>query len=326
MKKFTLDEYQQLYLNNDRLQKCYDEKWFKLFVPKAYAGLELSMTEGCEQLFNIAAIQGGLGWAVNLGAGANWFSGFFEDEIARELFSPETAVIAGSGFASGEWQATDRSYQISGQWSKCTGANHASLFTVIANNVEHGPKTFVVPRASVTLSDDKWPIMGMRNSSSFDISLQQAEVPLGYDFQINSIKNNAHYSVFHLPFQSFARLCMSASFLGVSQCLINYCFHTLNKPLALELIDNTLKPLISASKNTLFETANQVEAQCLAGQYHEKDEQKMAELLGANNLQIFDAIQKLFLAGGLAFIEEDTLVHWAYRDVLTAVQHFMVKP
>jgi hypothetical protein len=48
--------------------------------------------------------------------------------------------------------------------------------------------------------------------------------------------------------------------------------------------------------------------------------------LGENNMKIFDAVQGLFLAGGLPFIEEDKLVHWAYRDVLTAVQHFMVKP
>ena len=62
------------------------------------------------------------------------------------------------------------------------------------------------------------------------------------------------------------------------------------------------------------------------GNYSEFNEDKMRKQLGENNISIFEVVQKLFLAGGLPFIEEDTLIHWAYRDVLTAVQHFMVKP
>jgi len=166
MKAFTIEEYQQLYLNEDKLQKCYDEKWFKLFVPKRYNGLQLSMEEGCRELLNIGGIQGGLGWTVNLGAGANWFSGFFEDEVAKVLFTPENAVIAGSGTTSGNWKQTSLGYEITGEWSKCTGANHASLFSLTANNTEQGSKIFVVPRDKVELSQEKWPIMGMRNSSS----------------------------------------------------------------------------------------------------------------------------------------------------------------
>src|SRR5690554_7095888 len=83
MKTFTIEEYQQLYLNEDKLQKCYEDKWFKLFVPKAYNGLELSMENGCRQLLSIAEIQGGLGWTVNLGAGANWFSGRSEEHTSE---------------------------------------------------------------------------------------------------------------------------------------------------------------------------------------------------------------------------------------------------
>lgn len=326
MKTFTIEEYQQLYLNEDKLQKCYEEKWFKLFVPKAYNGLELSMENGCRALLNIAEIQGGLGWTVNLGAGANWFSGFFEDKIARTLFSPKNAVIAGSGFTNGDWKESKLGYEITGEWSKCTGAHHASLFSLTANNSVDGPQIFVVPREKVQLSAEKWPIMGMRNSSSFGIKLNKVEVPKGYGFQMNEIKNNPHYGVFHIPFQSFARLCMSASYLGVVKCLMNYCLKDLKKPMVLEIIEQRLKPLIQSAEQKLYAVAKQVENSSLAGEYSELDEHAMRKELGENNLQIFDAVQGLFLAGGLPFIEEDKLIHWAYRDVLTAVQHFMVKP
>jgi hypothetical protein len=326
MNPFTIKEYQQFHLNSDRLEKCYEEKWFKLFVPKTYNGLQLSMEDGCKELLKIAEIQGGLGWTVNLGAGANWFSGFFDDEIAKELFTPENAVIAGSGTTNGDWKPTELGFKITGEWSKCTGAIHATLFSLAANNDEHNSKIFVVPKDKVQLSEEKWPIMGMRNSSSFGITLNEVEIPKGYDFQMNVIKNNADYGVFHIPFQSFARLCMSASYLGVIKCLVKNCLKDLRKPLVISTIENDLLPLIHSSAEKLYAFASQIEKACLAGEYQAEDEQNMRTELGGNNMKIFKVVQTLFLAGGLPFIEEDKLVHWAYRDVLTAVQHFMVKP
>lgn len=326
MKKFTIEEYQQFYLNENRLEKCYEEKWFKLFVPKSYNGLQLSMEAGCRELLKIAEIQGGLGWTVNLGAGANWFSGFFKDEIAAELFSPKEAVIAGSGYANGNWKSIDNGFKITGEWSKCTGANHATLFSLIANNDIEGSKIFVAPKDKVKLSEEKWPIMGMRNSSSFGITLNEVEIPKGYDFQMSVIKNNFDYGVFHIQFEFFARLCMSASYLGVVRCLANICLKELAKPKVISIVENDLLPLIVLFEEELYEIASMTEEKSVSGEFNEKYQENLRIELGENNLKIFDVVQTLFLAGGLPFIEEDKRVHWAYRDVLTAVQHYMVKP
>ncbi|MBA6412461.1 hypothetical protein H2508_04995 [Parahaliea sp. F7430] len=326
MKAFTLEEYQQFHLNPDRLQSCYQNKWFKLFVPKSYGGLELSMAEGCQRLLEVAEIQGGLGWTVNLGAGANWFSASFADQVAQELFSAEDAVIAGSGASSGQWRELDDAVEISGEWGKCTGAHHATLFSLNATHSGKGLKSFVVPRAKVQLSEDKWPIMGMRNSSSFGIHLEAVKVPKSYGFEINRIKNNDHYGVFHIPFQSFARLSMSASYLGCVKCVLRLCLQGLEKPEAVSLIDKELLPLVETCEQRLYSLASDVEAKSVKGLYLEQHEQHLRSVLGEQNLQVFQSIQTLFLAGGLAFIEEDKLIHWAYRDLLTAVQHFMVKP
>jgi hypothetical protein len=326
MTGFTLQEYEQHYLNEYRLAACYDKKWFKLFVPKAYAGQQASMLNGCKTLLNVAQIQGGLGWTVNLGAGANWFSGFFEDSVASFLFSPADSVIAGSGSNSGTWRKTNDGYTISGQWSKCTGAAHASLFTVIASNAQNEAKIFIVPKNQVQLCEEKWPIMGMRNSSSFSISLENAKVPSTYAFEMNDIKNTPDYGVLHIPFQSFARLCMSASYIGVVMCLIDQCKNSLRKPTIISLIDDQLMPLIVSSTATLYTLAQRAEETALLGAFTQQQADELQVTLGQNNLQLFSVVQQLFLIGGLPFIEEDKLVHWAYRDVLTGIQHFMVRP
>lgn len=325
MKDFTIEEYKQSFLNEDRLATCYAKKWFKMFVPKSYGGLQLSMENACRELIQISTLQGGLGWTVNLGAGANWFAGFFEDEIAKKLFTNEKVVIAGSGFANGSWHNTDCGFSISGQWSKCTGANHATLFSLIAKNENKGDKVFVVPSHLVQLSEEKWPIMGMRNSSSYGIVLEDVSTPFGYDFEINKIKNHEDYGVFHIPFQYFARLCMSASYLGTVRCLINICQTELAKPQVISIINGDLLSRIEKAEQLLFEYARKVEKLSKENIKSELDDLKINSILSQNNLAIFDGVQQLFLAGGLPFIEEDKLVHWAYRDVLTAVQHHMVK-
>lgn len=326
MKKFTLEEYQQFHLNEDRLKRCYDEKWFKLFVPRVYGGLELDMTSACKQLLAIAEIQGGMGWTVNLGAGANWFSGFFEDEIGKALFSSQKAVIAGSGMTNGVWKSSGNGFKISGKWEKCTGAQHATLFSLTAENTTYGQKTFVVPREKVQLSTEKWPIMGMRNSSSFGITLENVEIPKGYDFEMNKIKNHKDYGVFYIPFPSFARLCMTASYLGVVQCLIKYCEQYLQKPSVLAVLKKDLKPMLESARSQLYYWTEKAEEKSKNNTFTKKNTQELQKVLGENNIQIFNSVQSLFLVAGLPFVEEDNLIHWAYRDVLTAVQHFMVKP
>ena len=168
--------------------------------------------------------------------------------------------------------------------------------------------------------------MGMRNSSSFGITLERVSVPKDYDFQMNEIKNHFDYGVFHIPFQSFARLCMAASYLGVVHCLAQHCLEKLRKPEVISIIKDKLEPLLFASEKSLYITAKYVEKLSFAGEYSNIEEEKIRKDLGNKNLEIFNLVQELFLAGGLPFIEEDNIIHWAYRDVLTAVQHFMVKP
>lgn len=322
---FSVDEYRQTFLLKNRLEELYNQKRFKLFVPKVYGGLELDLASGVHHLIDVASIQGGLGWALNLGAGANWFCGFLSDQAATEIFSPREAVIAGSGFASGTFRQDDSSFCINGTWSRCTGAQYANFFSLNSKNENGTIKTFVIPREQVTIADEKWPITGLRNASSFAISIRDEKIPLHYEFQINTINNPHAYKVHTIPFETFARVCMSASFIGIVQCLIDRCCdYPLNKA-SLQFIKNHLQPEVNAAENACIDWASKVDSQAELGQMTSEVLDSLKTELAKSNVYLFDLVQQLFLKGGLAFVEEDTLIHWAYRDVLTAVQHQMVK-
>lgn len=324
-KKISIDEYRQTFLLEDRLQELYDQNLFKLFVPKKYGGLELDLDLGVHHLLHVASMQGGLGWSLNLGAGANWFSGFLSDSAAQEIFSPREAVIAGSGFASGSFRQENDQFMINGTWSRCTGAHYATFFSLNAKNEQGAVKTFVIPRQQVRLADEKWPIFGLRNSSSYAITIQQEKIPAQYEFEINAIRNTHAYWVHAVPFDAFARICMSASFLGIIQCLLEHCREYPLNAAALKRVEDHLEPLWTESERSCYNWAKRLQDCVQSKQMTTAISDQLKAELSTNNKDIFGAVQELFLLGGLPFVEEDTVVHWAYRDVLTAIQHPMVK-
>lgn len=324
---FEIEEYKQSHLSQKRLDFLYENNWFKMFVPKDYGGLELSLEEGAKILTKAATLQGGFGWALNLGAGANWFSGLFNDETAKTLFSPSKAVIAGSGFANGKYEEVDSDVKINGKWSRCTGAAHATLFSLNAKNENGKITSFVVPREQVKLSDDKWPIFGLKNTSSHTIQLNNVQIPSDFGFQMNVIKNHHDYPVFHVPFDSFARICLSSSFIGIVKCLVKYIESDLlpNKPELTTDIQKILKLILKAEAKR-NELSEELTFLSFDKEVSAKFESQLRQQLGENNELLFELVQQIFFKGGLAFVEEDQLIHWAYRDVLTGVQHYMVKP
>ena len=324
---FEIEEYKQSYLTQKRLDFLYDNNWFKMYVPKDYGGLELSLTEGAKILTKAATLQGGLGWTLNLGAGANWFSGFFSDSTAKSLFSSPNAVIAGSGFASGTYETDETKVILNGKWSRCTGAAHASMFSLNAKSDKGKITSFVVPREQAKLSDDKWPIFGLKNTSSHTIELNKVEIPKEYGFQINDIKNHEDYAVYHIPFESFARICMSSSFIGIVKCLVRIIEYDLlsKKPEMAIDIQKILK-LILKSEAKRNELSEELSSLSFDREVSTSFESQLKTQLGENNELLYELVQQLFFKGGLPFVEEDQLIHWAYRDVLTGVQHYMVKP
>src|SRR5690554_7737173 len=69
-------------------------------------------------------------------------------------------------------------YQISGEWSKCTGANHATLFSLTANSKKEGAKIFVVPKEQVQLSAEKWNLLFRQDRKS--TRLNSSHVRISY--------------------------------------------------------------------------------------------------------------------------------------------------
>lgn len=304
-------------LSSDQLDLIYQKKWFKLFVREEFGGAESTLRDGIEQLYEASRLDGSLGWCVNLGSGASYFSGFLNKVAVQELLSSRQAVFAGSG-QIGEAQKIDGGYLITGNWGKCTGSAHATAFTVNAALQNGEVHSFVLLPNQVEVVNE-WRLNGLEASSSYQIKCIDAFVPEKYRFDIGPVNEETSYEIHELEFEVFARFCMILSYLGMAHRLIHVAKE--DRILQERDIKDTLpefeKHVLSAKKELLdlasdFWNNGQ-------GDYDPKT------IVQNTARTTYDHICKLYFEGGLRMADLRTPINKAYRDVMLAGQHFLLK-
>lgn len=315
-KNTLLTIYRKGVLPTSWLDELFRKKTFKLFVPVRYGGLELDLAGGLQQIHDAAAVHGSLGWVVNLGGGAGYFWSFFDHETAGEIFSPEKAVIAGSGAASGKARRTEEGFHLEGTWDKCSGGAHATWFTVNATLQDGRVRSFAIPRQDVTVKPS-WNLFALKATSSYAIEVNDLLVPDHRCFEIGRIRNeHTEYPIGKVPFETFARLCMTAAMLGMVSGL---CRHLQN-----EFEDN--ERILDFSRHLGEETKGYFkEVLQYAGRLYQDPQQPGGFPSGGIGKEIYDRCCRLFYREGLRIADEGSLSHYAWRDIMLASQHFLLK-
>lgn len=212
-------------LVNDQLDLIYTNKWFNIWVPKVYNGLELPFDQGLKLLEELAYYDGGLAWTVTLCSGANMFVGFIEPQMAKTVFSNPKVCFGGSGRANGKAIWTGEHYIISGKWSFATGAPHLTDFTLNVPiydgeqarlNEEGNPVvlSFFVPREQVLIHYD-WDTFGLECTASHSFSLENAIVKKERAFVLSPDLRRFDSPLYRIPFMPFAELTLLVNYLGM---------------------------------------------------------------------------------------------------------------
>lgn len=312
-------------LSPEYLKLAHARNWFRLFVPKTFGGAEFTLSEGLREMFEAGSINGSLGWCVNLGSGAGYFCGFMSDRGAEEILNIPEAAIAGSG-KIGTCTAQGNHYLISGTWDKCTGSQHATAFTVNAQNEAGDIHSYVLLQEQVELVD-QWELFGLKESSSFQITAKSTLVPEYLRFTIGEINPNTSYTIHQIPFDDFARFCMIASYLGIANCLLNEVrSDSFLYPNRVEKEGRSLDKLIQDLLHQFLTLADEVwETANDKGSIPNQFSEKLCTMVKTSSKQTFQCVNELFFAAGLRMADEKAPVHQAYKDFLMAGQHFLLK-
>lgn len=212
-------------LVEEQLKLIYKNKWFNIWVPSIYNGLELSLIDGFNLIKELAYHDGGLAWTITLCSGANMFAGFIDPQVAKEVFSQPNVCFGGSGKVAGKAIWDGNKYEISGSWTYATGAPHLTHFTLNAYVFDHDVQrmdndgnaviySFFVPKEHVLVHYD-WNTFGLECTASHNFSLHKVTVDQKYAFRLIPEASKISSTLYKIPFLTFAELTLLPNYLGM---------------------------------------------------------------------------------------------------------------
>lgn len=160
---------------------------YRMWIPRAYGGLELDPMTGCRVVEEVAGIDSAAAWNLALSAGATLFPAFFDEKAAAEIFGDGDGVMAGVFFPPTEAVSVEGGFRLTGRMPFASGCNHCEWFLGMAHVIENGKARenergeaemwlVVVPASDFEIIDH-WDTLGMRGTGSHDLAIRDAFVP-----------------------------------------------------------------------------------------------------------------------------------------------------
>lgn len=321
------------------LSLMYEHKLFKLFVPKQYNGKMLSLPDAVEVFQRASYIDGNFGWLVTIGSGGGMFVSNLNETASQSIYSPENAVIAGSGFPAGTAKRVEGGYIINGKWLYCSGSQYATTFTTTCQ-VEGSDDilAFALNPDQVNVLHD-WNAFGLKGTSSHSIEVKDEFVSNDYVFSVFHIINDFEYPVYTFPFLSFSEASFCAICLGIGEHFLEQVNGVLikNKNHWLQNSEqryNFLKEKLNIEQNRwqkahdlFYETLNNMwEEHINSGDILEETEQNFSLVVKRVVATVLNSAHNLFRLIGMEMIMEHYPINQTWRDLHTASQHMFLMP
>ena len=304
-----------------------DGNLWNLWVPKAFGGLELSLSEGLARLKELAKMDASLGWTITLCSGANYFIGNLQPSKAREIFKGKdfNPCLGGSGGVFGTAEIVDDHYRISGQWRYATGAPYLTHFTLNAEIVENGiqlrnndgsprVQSFVIPKEAVQIIPD-WNTMGLKATATHSFAVDTYRAHKSCSFSYNDCY--LPHPIFKIPFALFADLTLWVNYIGIAKNLLEEASTVIVKGRLQALEDTILE-----SDYKLFLYASQIEKTINAEkvfEVHYTEEIHHAAVISVK--EISRNIIEVYPSLGVKASTMGNRLNQIFCDYFTATQH-----
>lgn len=332
LRSYSLSAEQEGRLIPEQLAIIYDQKWFKLFVPKTYGGLELTVPEGVRLEEKLAWIDGSLGWTVTLCGGANLFVGYIDQSIAASVFADLRVCLGGSGQASGKAIVNNDGYEVTGKWRYATGAPHNTWFTANCTIEQDGKpllakdgsslvKSFFFAAEDVHIIED-WEVFGLKATASHSFEVERLQVHKNQAFTISPGQTTLDIPLYRYPFVPFAEVTLAANTVGMARHFMD-CAQSLlksNDKAGMLLMDADRK--IEEVRKFFYEALDTSWAElCGKGKVSDKLLQDIGYLSREVVKVSRQQVMVMYPYCGIVAANPTTVINRIWRDIFTASQH-----
>ncbi|WP_316846715.1 acyl-CoA dehydrogenase [Pedobacter psychrodurus] len=333
-------------LHPEILELAYQENWFKLFVPEIYGGPNKKLPEILRLEEELAEADGSLGWTITLCAGAAWFAGFLNPELAAEIFADREVCFAGSGAIGGVAIKTETGYLVNGKWNYASGALHATIFTanctlkneqdedILDENGDPEIKSFILKKDEVNILPG-WSYFGLIATGSHAFEVGDLLVPENRTFKINQHIEVAD-SGFDYPFLQLAETTLAVNSLGMTKLFIQLVEDAFYLRTALKRYTEEQVLFFNGELNRCKEEIQNLRAKFYSTFDASWDELMENSKIADNKLAEVSAISRklahacwkaaatLFPYCGLEAAKKESEINRVWRDIHTASQHALL--
>jgi len=319
-----------------------DAGLFRLWLPAALGGPELSPFAFMRVVEAASALDGSVGWLVGNGGGMSRIGGYLGEAVAREWFADPRAFVVSSTGAVGTATAVAGGYRLSGRWPFGSGTHHATRFMVLASVRPEDPDSPLLccylDRSDVTIHDN-WHVSGLRGTGSCDFEARDIFVPAAHAHPFLGLQATQRGLLYRMPPSSVFAWSICGVPLGIaSGAMTSFaelaCRKSRPGTRALlrdrETVQATVgraRATLRAARALLIDAMTELMAATDTG--GERLVQARADIRIANAHAAETAMSitdELAASAGAAAIFETCALERAVRDVRAAAKHIAMSP
>jgi alkylation response protein AidB-like acyl-CoA dehydrogenase len=320
---------------------------FRISLPAAYGGLDLTPMEAMEVYEELARADASVAWCVWNG-NVNWTTAQLSKEVAQAVFANPGMILANSTRPSGQAAVVEGGYRVSGRWSLVSGCQLSSWFVLLSVVHENGAprrtpsgapesRFMLCPAADCEIVDT-WTTGGLRGTGSHDVVVRDLFVPerqASY-FTDPFVLPGARYRI---PSTSRVIPGLAAMALGVArsaiEVLIDLAVDKRNERTSQPLRDDRgaqtrlsqAEALVGSARLFLFDSINRLWNDVLAGREAPMPARAQVRLASWHAVtSATQAVDLIYLTGGATSLYVTSPLERAFRDVHAMTQHIAVHP
>src|SRR4029453_9291682 len=176
-------------LPEDLTQELARKGFFRIYLPAAYGGLDLTPMAASEVFEELARADASVAWCVWNG-NTYWTPARGPKGVVEAIFADPDLILANSTRPSGRATVVQGGYRVSGRWSLVSGCQLSAWFILMCIVHENDkprlqpsgePESrFMLCRAADCDIVDTWTVSGLRGTGSHDVVVQDRFVPASY--------------------------------------------------------------------------------------------------------------------------------------------------
>jgi indole-3-acetate monooxygenase len=334
------DEFDKLRrLPDEIFEALADAGLFRLWLPRALGGPELSPFQFMSIVEAASALDGSIGWLIGNGGGMSRAGGYVGRDVARGWFGDRRAFVAAATGAVGTATPVEGGYRVTGRWPFGSGAHHASLFMVLAAERPEAPRLCCyVERKDVTILDN-WHVSGLRGTGSCDFELHDVFVPGAHAHPFLDVRPTDPGLVYRMPPMSVFAWTISAVPLGIARGTVDAFVELASRRSGLgqasllrdrELIQATVgraEAMHRAARAFLVDAMTELMEATDGGGERLVRARATSRVAGSLATEMATRIVEMLAAGaGSASIFETCRLERAVRDAHAAARHVALNP